>query len=95
MSEKIKENVNDELMKFDVKKRRVGLTGEQKLDIINFVDMHPKISQEKVASHFSAKYKCHQQISRSTISVIIKNRDKFEKIENQKLNKKRRKGVQQ
>ena len=80
---------NDKQMNLDIKKRRVGLNVEQKLEIINFVDKHPKVSQESVASQFSVKFKCHQQISRSTISVIMKNRDKYENTENQNFFKKR------
>ena len=95
MNNKIKANeeeINMELMEFISKKSRVVLTFEQKLEIINFIDENPKISQDKVASHFSVKFKCSPQINRSTVYVTLKNREKFE---NQKLNKKKDKAPSQ
>ena len=68
----------DDLLKFSPKKNRIVKNKEQKLAIIKFVDDNPKISQEKVASHFSSKFNLKQLIARNTLSNILRNRQIIE-----------------
>ena len=79
----------DDLLKFSPKKNRIVKNKEQKLAIIKFVDDNPKISQEKVASHFSSKFNLKQLIARNTLSNILRNRQIIETSDKHQMARKK------
>ena len=57
---------------FQMKKKRVRLTMEEKLWVVNHNEQNPKISQAKICLDFSAKFK--RPISRQCVCNIIHER---------------------
>jgi hypothetical protein len=63
----------------------------QKREIIKYSDDYPTLSQEKIAEHFSSKFKLNQKIGRSTVCELMKNRAKYESEEALNINQNKKK----
>ena len=78
MSIRKADDYEDELLSFNNKRKRMNLSLLQKREIIQHFDDYPTLSQEKIAEHFSSKFKLNQKIGRSTVCELMKNRAKYE-----------------
>ena len=71
---KLKIEMNNE------KRKRIDLTLDQKREILNFYEQNPRLKQIEIKIHFEKKYSLI--IGKSTLSELIKSKDKYFHNEN-------------